>query len=279
MSLSSSSNAEPPSGPTFKVTSRALTADLATASVGETARELGSFTSAGLTELLVRLTALDPAKFADADPQLLVSARRGRFVVKPGNSRLLLRSAGEPDATYFELPAEQVAEFLSGHDSVPMPMGTTQDLPADMPAVRRRSTPLAAVLFVVTALVVAGSAAVTIKRPQVDPASAYEKLSDAREAAAARQQAIGNYSAGDGPRPRSIEVAENGMLTYREPAPGLAAPDERSGAFAVMRRRSDRATILRVERFGPIEAKTDGTLFYAGEIYRRAANSPKRAAP
>ena len=71
MNPSSPSNVDHPAGPTFKVTSRALSADLSTARSDESVRELGTPDGAGLVALMEKLAVLDASEVAEADPQLV----------------------------------------------------------------------------------------------------------------------------------------------------------------------------------------------------------------
>lgn len=278
MNPSSSSNAEPASGPTFKVACRELSADLGTADVTESGCELGSLSAGELTGLLVKLAALDPTTFGEADPHLLVSSRRGRFIVKPGRGKLLLRSTGEQDAAYFELPVDQTPAYLDGKDPVAGSLSEPAAIAAEPTGTWRSNPALAVAMFVVAAALVASSAFLTFRTDEVDPVSAYTPVTAAGDVAAVRQKIIGTFATGDEPDDRTLVVRADDTLTYQEPAAGAEAPDERSGPFAVMRRRSDQVTVLRVEGFGTIEVRADGSLLYAGESYRRRNPAGQRAA-
>lgn len=274
MHPSSSSNAEPAAGPTFKVVSRALSADLTTASVTESGRDLGTKSAVELAELLARLAALDPAQFADADPHFLVTGRRGRFTIKPGRGQLLLQAVGGQDTAYFALPVDQVPAYLDGRDPVAVPAGETTPASTAVAGGAASRGPLAFALFALAIVLVAGSAYFTFQTEDVDPVSDYEPIAAAHEVAAVRQQTAGTFATGDEPGERSLEVRADGALIYREATTGSDEADERQGMYAVVRRRADRVMILRVAGFGPIEARADGTLFYAGETYRRRGAKP-----
>jgi hypothetical protein len=308
MNLSSSSNLDPsggrrsgirrrldhellyadvPSGPSFRVTTRALSENLSMVSITETARELGVLNLQQFGELLHRLSLIDSLQFHDADPQLLVSSRRGRFIVKPGRGHLLLRSAGEPDSAYFELAVDRVARYLDGVDGGPVTVfqaavgATAAVVPADEPSARA-SFDRGPTIFALIAFFAGIGATVsffTFKDRQVDSLVVLEKIVDGAERTKIGSEVIGTFVVGEGAAERSLEIRADQSVIYRESAPGLLIPEERRGVFSAMHRRSDQAIMLRVATLGSIEVRTDGALVFAGETYQRAKPGPKKNEP
>ena len=55
--------------------------------------ELGALDPGAFRTLIEKFAAIAPVKLIDGDPQLVVTAKRGRFFVLPSNGKLLLRPA------------------------------------------------------------------------------------------------------------------------------------------------------------------------------------------
>jgi hypothetical protein len=268
MSPSSPSNADSAGGTDYKVSSRALAADLAVASIHESARDLGSVDTPALVALLEKLAALDASAVAEADPQLVVTARRGRFTIRPGRGRLLLRLATGGDQSYWELTAAEVPGFLDGRELPNAPSGTPDgDLPVEAPVETRLA--LALTLFAATFLIVAASAWLTFRPDDVDPAALYGAAPAPAEAAAAALSAAGTYVNGGGDDERVLEIAADGTVHYREYGPGREVVDERRGQGNLVHRLADRALVLRVPDLGPIELKPPNTVIFARDTYQR----------
>jgi hypothetical protein len=268
MNPSSPSNVDHPVGPTFKVTSRALSADLSTARSDESVRELGTPDGAGLVALMEKLAVLDASEVAEADPQLVVTGRRGRFTVRPGRGLFLLRSATDGTQNYLELPAAEIPAFLDGKEMPSAaPVDSVDPLVVSRPTKTRLT--LALTLFALAVLIVAASGWFTFRPAELDPASDYVTISASADAATLRQQAIGTYVSGSGDDERILEVTANGTARYREYGTGHELVAEREGSCTVARRRKDQTVVLRVSSLGTIELTKRDTLTFAGDAYQR----------
>ncbi len=268
MNPSSSSNADSPTGPTFKVSTRALTVDLGAARLEESARDLGDIDRSGLGALLEKLGTLDPGEVAEADPHLLVTGRRGRFTVRPARDRFVLRSATDAAQNYLELAAAEVPDFLDGAEIQPAaPPPPSAPAVVAHPAETRLA--LALTLFALTALIVAGSAWWTFRPDDLDPDAEYVAIEAPAEVATLRQQAAGTYGNGAGDDERTLEISSDGAVRYREYGPGHELADDRTGASRLARRAADQAIVLRVADLGPIELKNANTAVFARDAYQR----------
>jgi hypothetical protein len=268
MSPSSPSNAEVPPGGDFKVSTRALAADLSSAHAEESSRELGSVDAARLLALLEKLSALDAAVVAEADPQIVVSARRGRFTIRPSQGRLLIRPAADGGQNYWEFNAADVPAFLEGRDA---PGGVPADPtdPVDVAPPPKTRLPLALSLFAIAASAMALSAWLTFRPVEWDAASLYAPITTPAEVATLRQTQAGLYVSGGGDDERSLEVDARGGVRYREYGPGRAVSTDRGGASTLARRRADGILVLRVSHLGSVEIKDADTLMFARDSYRR----------
>jgi hypothetical protein len=273
MNPSSSSNADTPAGPIFRVTTRALAGDLSAACVDESARDLGAVDAPCLLALLEKLAALAATEVAEADPHLVVAARRGRFTIRPARNRFLVRSATDGAQGYLELSAAEVPEFLEGRDVRPA-VPAEAPVPLAPPPQAETRLVLAMALFGLAVLSVAVSVWVTFFRSeQVDPDSDYVVIAAPAEVAGIRQQAAGLYACGVGDDERTLELSPAGNARYREYGPDRALTDEREGRYAIARRRSDQRTVLRVEGLGPIEVSDSATLVFARDTYQRRSGA------
>ena len=268
MNPSSPSNADAPAGVTFKVSTRALTADFLAARADESSRELGSVDAAALVALLGKLSVLDPTEIHEADPQLIATGRRGRFSIRPARDRFLLRSATDAGQNFVELSAEDVPSFLDGRDIAPAKPAAISSRVLDVhPGGPKRAAAFA--LFALSALVVAVSAWLTFRTTEIDPDSDYEAVTAATEVATLRATTVGTYVSGSGDDERTLEIAPDGSVRYREFGPGGEPSGDRKGASTAARRRSDKTIVLRVKDLGPVEVKSPDTLIFAHDTYQR----------
>lgn len=253
------------------MTTRALSADLATAHAKEPSRSLGTLNAADFSEVLARLAAFNPALLDDAEPELVVTARRGRFIVQPGRGKLLLRSANDPEQAYVELPAGDVPAFLDNPEYVAAPPPDHPDAPpkvADLPApAAPRKSAFAFALLAGALALLAGSAYVTYRPNPVDSPAQYVAVADPSQLSLLRQQVVGTFATqGD---ERSLAIGSDGIVRYRENSPDPANVYERKATYAVAMRRDSTNPVLRTSEIGPIEIRGPHTLFYAGETYTR----------
>lgn len=276
MSPSSPSNADAPGGAGYKIATRALTADLSAARTDESSRDLGTVDEPGLRALLEKLSALDPSDVAEADPQLVVSARRGRFTLRPGQGRILIRSATDGGQHYWEMAAGEVPDFLNGKE---IPEAPTTSAPEAVVVVHPVETKLALALslFAAAVLIVAISAWLTFRPNDWDPESMYDPIAASAEAEAQRKSAVGLYGNGGGDDERTLEIDARGHVRYREYGPGRELADDRSGPATLARRRADRALVLRVTELGTIELKDPDTIVFARDAYQRRGPTDTRA--
>lgn len=278
MNPSSSSSAEPAPRVTYKVSTRGLSADLTTVGADESSRDLGPLELAPLAELLSRLARLDPAQVGDHDPHLIITGARGRFAVRPGRGKLVLRDAAAPHQSYLELNAADVPAYLDGHDPVAVP--STQEsasVVAELPPSQTRHPAFGWAAFALAAALVAGSAFWTFREESVDPANDYIELT-LPEATALVRQSAGIYTYGSGDDERRIELRADGSASYQEFESGRVLAQQRDGTAVPALRRTDRLPVLRVAGLGPIEIRSADSVVFARDAYRRVAETAAPAA-
>lgn len=268
MNPSSSSNAEPVRGPVFHVVMRNIARDFASANAAESSRELGTLDREQFEAVLAKLAALDVPADSDADPRLLVKARRGSFVVRPQLGRWLVEVAGSADRAWTKLETPDVAPYLADLEiaSTPAAEVVADSLPVKGTPPAR--TGLVLILMAVTVLALGGSAYFTFRPDPVDPDSAYLPLVPAEEAAALQTRVVGRYLAAGDDGGRALDIRADGTLTWIEfNADGSVANEVRE-RYTLARREGIpvlRAPALR----GPIAIQAPNTLTYAREGYAR----------
>ncbi len=273
MNPSSSSNAEPAPRATYKVSTRGLSADLTTVGADESSRDLGPLELGPLAELLSRLARLDLAQVGDDDPHLIITGPRGRFAVRPGRGKLVLRDAAAPHQSYLELHAADVPAYLDSHDPVTAPTTPeTASVATELPPARTRHPALGWAAFTLSAALVAGSAFWTFREESVDPAEDYIELTLPESTALVRKSA-GVYTYGSGDDERRLELRADGSASYQEFESGRVLAQQRDGTAAPALRRTDRVPVLRVGGLGPIEIRSADSVVFARDAYKRVAET------
>ena len=100
----------------FRVATREVSLDFSTVGPDQSPHELGAMSDAAFRTLLEKFAGIPPVKLIDGDPQLVVSAKRGRFILLPSNGKLLLRPANDPQQPYVKFTSDDVPGFLDATD-------------------------------------------------------------------------------------------------------------------------------------------------------------------
>ncbi len=100
----------------FRVTTREVSLDFSTVGPDQSPYELGALSEVAFRALIEKFAAIAPVKLIDGDPQLVVTAERGRFFVLPSNGKLLLRPANAPEQPYLKFDPAELPAFLDTAD-------------------------------------------------------------------------------------------------------------------------------------------------------------------
>jgi hypothetical protein len=103
-------------GPTFRVSTREISLDLTNVGPAESPNELGALSDTAFRELLARFASIPAVKLLDGDPQLVVSAKRGRYVLVPSAGQLLVRPANDSQQPYVKFTADDLPRYLDSTD-------------------------------------------------------------------------------------------------------------------------------------------------------------------
>ena len=104
------------SGPTFRVSTREISLDLSNVGPAESPNELGALSETAFRELLRRFASIPAVKLLDGDPQLVVSAKRGRYLVAPSSGQLLVRAANDTQQPFSKFSIEDLPGYLDSAD-------------------------------------------------------------------------------------------------------------------------------------------------------------------
>jgi hypothetical protein len=113
-----SSSGTSPSGRAlpFRVTTREISSDFSTVGPDQSPVELGGLSASAFGELIEKFAAIPAVKLIDGDPQLIVTAKRGRYVILPSTGSLLLRPANDAQQPYVKFAPADVPAFLDNTD-------------------------------------------------------------------------------------------------------------------------------------------------------------------
>lgn len=252
---------------TFKVGTRQLSEDLSSAGAEHNARDLGAVPATRFLEILQSLAGLPLDQVVEADPHLVVTARRGRFLVRPSRGKLRLFDATDAARAHLELEVAEVPRYLEGVDVIAPAAANEASLETEAPTSKSRMA-LAMGLMTLSLLSVAGSAYYTFQPIPLDAEISYTRVSAPVQVAALRGQFSGEFSTGKGIGSRTLILRPEGTLVLTQMGADNAISDKREDTYQVALR-DGQTPVARTTTLGPIELRDAKTLFYAGEPYTR----------
>jgi hypothetical protein len=248
----------------FKASTRQLSPDLADASEEHASRDLGHVDAAQLTSLLEKLAALSPDKLIDADPHLVVSGRRGRFIVRPARGKLRLCDANDATRDALEIGPAEVANYLDGSEL--RAVAVAVEISDRAPDANNTRLGLVLALLLLSVGMVTGSAFFTFKPGAIDEDVDYT-VPSTEQASTWRQQFNGVFATGSGDGSRLLTLRPDGTVKFVEHGPNQVVLDERLDTYRLALRGT--TPVARTPWLGPIDLRDARTLFYAGETYTR----------
>lgn len=243
---------------------RQLAADLGAAGAEHNARELGQIGASQLNPLLAKLAEFSPDQLADADPHLVVSGRRGRFLVRPARGQLRLFDASDAMRDPLEISASEVAGYLDGSELKTVEV-LAEPSGSGLAAPNPRMGLVVALLGFSTAMV-GGSAYFTFRPTAMDADVTYSPIGEPELLGSLRQQITGSFATGTGDGSRVLMLRADGTLTLIELGADNVVIDERTDRYHLEMRGG--TPVARTSWLGPIDIRDAKTLVYAGESYR-----------
>jgi hypothetical protein len=270
----------------YSVTLCNLTADARSAVEGGGTVDLGSLSSAELSELLGVFAEIDAVQNLKADPEIRIQTRKDRFIVRTGQRKLFLYDARRLSEAAFVLDPGEIMGELDGSAAAkrtvpPYAYVHAQDseaaaasragsadaddlkyVPPTRPEPRRWTLALVGCALVLGAYAVYGewAAEADDAPPALAPLSPAER--QAEDAAL-----TGVYMTGSEPGHHGIVILGDGRLklfvVHAQAAPGVVLGTYRIG------RLNTKLCLATDQPGGLITVNDRETLAYAGEIFKR----------
>lgn len=285
-----------PRGPTYQVATRELSADFASVGPEHNARELGAIDGGQFLKLLEQLVAIDAIKLIDADPQIIVTVKSGRFLIQPQSGKLLVRPVNALDQVFFRFAPAEIPPFLDGapppgpkafttligsatiraESTPPVPMPAANSPPAPE---KKSGRSLILAGLVVLALAVAGGSAWFFLQTSAPPpplpkaASARVPELDAiiapGQLASLQQRFAGTYVTSGEAGERLLELKPDGTFKYQEFGSSLAVTKHDNGTYSFALRHGTPTPVVRAPVLGPVEIRDENSLFLRGALFTR----------
>ncbi|MEZ5412671.1 MAG: hypothetical protein R3F03_00020 [Opitutaceae bacterium] len=248
----------------FTVTLRGISPDLQEVGAHHGEHSLSDINAAQLTDILARISQVNPLEADEADLQVSISGRRGRFALTANGDKHLLRPADDLDAAYTELETGAVAAWLDQSDGTPAP--ETAPAPQLITVAPNRKRRAAGAFLVVSLAALVISAYFTFQPKPLIPDSRFSAITDRATLSKLQNQVIGRFANADGDS--ALVVASAGRMTYLERSEDGVAPDETAAAYTIVTLEGV-GPVLRTDSLGAINVKDANTLIFNGEPYRR----------
>ena len=291
-----------PSGPTYQVTTRELSADFAAVGPDEKARDLGTIDAAQFRRLLDQLAAIEPIKLVDADPQLVVTVKNSRFLIQPQGGKLIVRPYNARDQMFFKLTPAEIPAFFEDAKPPPVKASTTligsaaahaeaapaiapppRPVPAAKPAPKLHRPVILATL-VALAIIAAGSAWIffapvpTGTPPPPAPAGPppeFDLIKAPLQFASLQKKFAGTYATSGESGERMFELRADGTFHYQEFGSGVAVTTHESGVGTFALHHGTQTPVLRAGRLGVIELHDDNSLVIREVVFTRLPAAAK----
>jgi hypothetical protein len=233
------------------------------------ARDVGAVE---LHELLERFREIDPLQLVDAEPQVIITGRAGRFIVRTSQKKLFLYGARDAAQAYAELSPAEIVQQVEASDAAP---GWADEASAESDATRDGAATLPqsaphrgiAAAILITGIALNGYTLYSVFYTEsVNPPPVVTLLTEPAELAARQQAVVGTYATGDKPGDRSITVLADGRIKFVEI--GSANGVLNNTDTYRLGRRGDKLCLTTADS-GVIDIFDTDTLVYYRDFYRR----------
>ena len=284
-------------GPTYQVSTRELSADFSRVGPDEPPRDLGAIDGPQFLRQLEQLVALDPLKLVDADPQLIVTVKTGRFLIQPQGGKLLVRPVSALDQIFFKFAPAEIPPFLDGapppppktfttligsaalraESAPPIPQPETPPAPA---AGKKSSRRFILGALVGLALIVAGGSAwffLQAAPPPPAPArvSAFDPITSPTQLSSLQKRFVGTYATSGEAGERMLELRPDGSFRYQEFGASLAVTKNDTGSYTFALRHGTPTPVLRAPVLGPVEIRDENSLVVREAVFTRLPTAAK----
>jgi hypothetical protein len=257
--------------PLFQISTVNLEADASRAHVDLGTCPRGECSAEALVALLTRFAALDAIQNSDAEPQVLVTSRRGRFAIRMGLGKLFVYETRDASRTYVELLPADIPRYLEHGIGSDAPMEADDPALAEALAAAAAQKPsragLALLLMALGLGAATVSATLSLRTEPIDSQADYTDFPDRTQVTALRAQSTGTYVMVENAHTQVLVIHGDGTVRYTDTAPDGSIPDDvtLSSTLVLL---SGSTPVLRTE-IGPIEFHAPDTLVFAREAYQR----------
>lgn len=251
----------------FKVSTCNLAPDARAAAADLGTHEVGELDAEKFTALLETFRELDPLQNAETDPQIVVHAPGGKFIVRTGRGKLLLYNARNTTESAVELTAAEIVAQLERLVTMAGPVGETTADEAITGTSRPQLRGLAFALLAVGFALIGYAVYSALQTDVGDKPPALTPISDSIELAACQRSVVGTYATGQEPGDHGLVVEAEGVLKFLE----FLSPGEQNEIRDTYRiGRQGSKVCLATDRYGAlIEVIDSDTLVYATGTYQR----------
>jgi hypothetical protein len=299
-------------GPTYLVTTRELSADFAEVGSDQSSRDLGAIDGARFLHLLEKLVAIDALRLVDADPQLFVTVKSGRFLIQPQGGKLLVRPTNALDQIFFKLSPAEIPPFLDG---VPFEQPTTAPatlissatarvesatsaaapISPPLPPPKKKSNRGLVFGALGTVVLIGGSVWFFFGRPPPPPPPKptpiakskpaapsvavrppdFDPITSVTDLANLQTRFTATYATSGDAGERMLELRADGTFRYQEFGASLAVTRHDNGPYTFAFRHGTKTAVLRAPPLDPIELRDDNTLFLRDAVFTRLPTAAK----
>lgn len=249
----------------FQVTTVHLSTDGARAAAAFGTVERGALAGDALQDLLENFRFVDGVENHESDPQVIVGARSGRFIVRTGRQKLFLYNARDPLAPYTELTAAEIVACLQRPAVTQAPFPGTEE-PLTPPAPKARHRGIAAMILVLGIALNGYTVYSSRYTESVNELPAVTLITDPSELITRQHDVVGTFATGAQKGDRVIEVARDGSIKFSEidSPKGLG-----NGSDTYQLGRLENRLCLITRGNGVVNVVNIETMMYYGDTYRR----------
>ena len=256
-----------PTASTFSTQLRGISPDFSEIKQGLEEYDLGYLTAETLIELLKRFLAIDPLEIVNADPEIVITGRRGRYRVKNSINKLTLTPVSDPLAAFVELSADEIPHWLDQPDPSVL-QADPPDYSPDilLPRVSSSRRYLVAALMMISLGFLCATIYFSFQPTPINNEDDYRPIKNAQTIASLRKKVVGHYANVDGSV--KIVVQDDRLVLRVSNGPNHSHTDESAYTYEFKTSKKGE-TVLFSREIGVIILTDRATLRYNGDSYRR----------
>ena len=259
-----------PSAPSaFPTQLRGISADFSEISLGLEEIDLGSLSEESLIDLLKRFLAIDPVDLIDADPEIIITGRRGRYSVKNSHHKLTLRPVADPMAAFVELSAEEIPSWMDQTDSLLQPEDHTSKRNQAILLIHQRSPRqyYVAALMIISLGIFGATVYYSFRPAPINDEAEYQPVKNPQKIATLNKMAVGRFTNIDA----SVKILvqdNNRLVLIKLDGPQHRQKNESTHPYKFMTNAKGEP-VLYTSEIGVINLINQSTLRDNGDAYRR----------